>query len=115
MREVLTDAFVRAFAETAFEVNSIAVQKGWHKTERNDGELIALMHSELSEMLEALRHDNPPSEHIPQFSAVEEELANVVIRAMDYAVAKNHRIAHAIIAKIEFNRTREYKHGGKKF
>jgi hypothetical protein len=33
----------------------IAIEKGWWEGERNEGELIALMHSELSEGLEAIR------------------------------------------------------------
>ena len=36
--------------------HSVAKSKGWWETERNDGELIALMHSELSEALEAMRN-----------------------------------------------------------
>ena len=107
--------FTTTFDILAKDVNDIAKSKGWWKGERNDGELIALMHSELSECLEALRHDNPPSDHIPEFSGVEEELADVIIRIMDFSLAKKHRVADAVVAKIAFNRTREVMHGGKKF
>jgi len=92
-----------------------AIDHGWWDGDRNDGELIALMHSELSEALEAMRHGDKPSEHIPDFSGVEEELADVVIRIMDYAAARGHRVAEAIGAKIAYNQFRSYKHGGKKF
>jgi NTP pyrophosphatase (non-canonical NTP hydrolase) len=109
------EAFTTAFNLLAKDVNDIAKAKGWWKGERNDGELIALMHSELSEALEALRHDNPASDHIPEFSGVEEELADVIIRIMDFALAKKHRVAEAVVAKIAFNSTREVMHGGKKF
>lgn len=95
-------------------VHYIAKEKGWWDKERNDGEMIALMHSELSEALEGLRHGNPKSDHI-NTSSVEEELADVIIRIMDYGKSRNLDIAEAIIKKVEFNQGREYMHGGKKF
>lgn len=108
-------SFVNAFQAKAAEVNQIAVEKGWWKGERNNGEIIALMHSELSEALEALRHGNPPDSHIPEFTGVEAELADVIIRIMDMAPARGWRIAEAVEAKIAYNRTRPHMHGGKKF
>lgn len=111
----LVDYFTMAFDDISNLVHKIAVEKGWWEKERNDAEMICLMHSELSEALEGLRHGNGPSDHIPEFSAVEEELADVIIRIMDYACNKKIRVAEAIIEKIKFNNSREYKHGGKKF
>ena len=97
------------------EAYRIAKAHGWHDEERNDGECIALMHSELSEALEALRNGNPKDSHCPEFSSVEVELADVIIRIMDYAGYRDLDIAGAIVAKMEYNRSRPIKHGGKKF
>lgn len=107
--------FVEHFSFIAEEVGRVARSKGWWDKDRNDGELIALMHSELSEALEALRHGNPPDDKIPEFTGVEGELADVIIRIMDFAANKKHRVAEALIAKIRFNQSREFMHGGKRF
>lgn len=88
--------------------------KGWLTNERKDGELIALIHSEVSECLEALRHGNPKSDKI-DMSGAEEELADAVIRIMDIAFSKKWNIPEAIMKKLEYNKTREYRHGGKQF
>ena len=34
---------------------------------------------------------------------------------MDFGLVRGHRIAEAIEAKIAYNKTRPYKHGGKAF
>jgi NTP pyrophosphatase (non-canonical NTP hydrolase) len=96
------------------DVHQIARSKGWWDVPRNDGELIALIHSELSEALEGLR-EGSNDKHCPEFLSVEVELADCVIRIMDMCQAKRYRLADAMSAKIEFNKTREYKHGGKRF
>jgi len=113
----MASKFVEEWNQLAKAVHETMVQKGFWEPgiEKNDGEQIALMHSELSECLEGIRHGNPASEHIPDFRAAEEELADVVIRIMDTAHARGWDVAEAVEAKMTFNRNRPHKHGGKKF
>jgi len=96
-------------------INKTNVLKGWTKRERSDGEMIALIHSELSECLEAMRRGNPPSKKIPEFSWAEEELADTVIRIIDLCIKNDYDLPKAMCAKMEYNKTRPYMHGGKKF
>ncbi len=96
------------------EVFQTATDKGWHEAPNPFPQALCLIHSEVSEALEAFRHDNPPDDKIPEYSGMEAELADVIIRVLDTAAEHNLNVAEAVVAKMIYNRTREYKHGGKK-
>jgi hypothetical protein len=68
-------------------------------------EKLALMHSEISEMLDEQRHDHDEAEEI--------ELVDLLIRALDYAGAKGWDIDRAFSRKMAFNRQRPHLHGRK--
>jgi NTP pyrophosphatase (non-canonical NTP hydrolase) len=100
--------------------------KWWHDAEgkpieRNKAELICLMHSELSEAMEAERK-GLMDDKLPHRPGVEVELADTLIRIFDYAAAFGLDLEGAYQDKRAFNRTRiDHDHaarnlpGGKKW
>lgn len=114
--DFLTKAFQEAEFRTAWKfkqeaAHDTARDKGFWERERGDGELIALIHSELSEALEAAREGHRPDDKLPQYNGVAVELADAVIRIMDYAETLNVNLAEVIDAKMAYNEGREAKHG----
>jgi NTP pyrophosphatase (non-canonical NTP hydrolase) len=100
------------------EAHRTAQEHGWWDDARTDLECLALVHSEISEAVEALR-DGSPSFYVnalevgkPEGVAV--ELADAVIRIADLCEARGFDLEAAIVAKLAFNRTRPYRHGGKR-
>lgn len=106
--------------DLAKEVNVINRANGWNviKPEEwpDDGEptqeavyhlgmIIALFHSEASEALEAIRHNDKEN--------FKEELADIVIRVLDCAGGLNIDLDQEVRNKMDKNRKRAYKHGGK--
>lgn len=103
--------FIRQFSLMSCHIHHWAEQKGFWDEARNDGEMIALMHSELSEALEAIRTGTKADEHVPEYSNLTIELADCIIRIMDFADARGLSLGGAIVAKMAYNETRPHKHG----
>lgn len=89
-----------------------ATAAGWYRDprtgeriERNFGEVVALMHSELSEALEAHRK-NLMDDKLPTRSGIEVEFADCIIRILDTAAALGLDVAGALIEKNRFNQRR---------
>lgn len=127
-------------------IHENAVAHGWWEGSRSFPEIIALIHSELSEALEEYRAGRPMLYHIctssngetlalcdadiakhhcgvvdcvecedydvkPEGIAV--ELADALIRILDYCGHEHIDIDAIVREKHEYNKTRPYRHGGK--
>jgi len=126
--------------DLAKEVHQNARNKGFFDSEKNIGEMLCLIHSEVSETLEADRKSRFADLHsfigfenrgitkdydtylkedaIPSFDknikdTFEDELADIMIRVMDLATFKGVDLEKHIELKMKRNSLREHKHGKK--
>ena len=99
--------------DLAKQIREDNITNGWNVTKDGDWAdahkipaILALIHSEVSEALEAFRVDDKPN--------FAEELADVIIRVLDCCPGLGIDIDAEVRAKMARNRTRGYRHGGKK-
>lgn len=114
--ENISSEFVECMEEMGHIIHTNAFAHGWWEegTDRNFGEQIMLMVTELAEALEAYRNEITFSDHVPTMDAIAEEFADTVIRIMDTCWKYEYDLAGTIIEKMKYNLGRDYKHGGKK-
>jgi len=80
--------------------------KTGQRIERNKGELLCLIHSEISEAMEGERK-NLMDDKLPHRRNAEVELADALIRIFDYAGAFGYDLQGAVADKMEYNAVRE--------
>ena len=79
---------------------------GYAKLERNVGEMLCLVHSEISEALEGHRK-NLMDDKLPHRQQIEVELADAIIRIFDIAAGLNLDLGGAYVEKMEYNAHRD--------
>ncbi len=128
--------------QLAADIHENAVAHGWWEEERTLPEILMLCVSELSEALEEFRDGKTPGIYYfckyhdtrtkcpDQFDGcrcgknadctilkpegIDIELADCIIRILDYCGRVGIDIGSAIAVKHKYNKGREYRHGGKK-
>jgi len=115
-----TKSEYKSINEWTKEIHQLAKEKGWYEKERNFGEVIALIHSELSEALEEARKGSMTTYFEVNEADCKEkpagvyvELIDAIIRILDYLGSKNVDVEELIKLKHEYNKTRPRKHGKK--
>jgi NTP pyrophosphatase (non-canonical NTP hydrolase) len=90
---------------------AMEVQGFWDGEQRNFAPKTALIHSELSEMLEANRKGIEHDDKVPQYTGEEAEAADTLIRLLDLAEGFNLRLGDAVVDKMMVNLSRAFMHG----
>ena len=112
------DVTLTAVAQELYET---AASKGFHDIDNsrslvdNMAVWVANLHGEVSEIWECVRRDkaNNKCDKDCDLTNMEEEFADIVIRAFDSATAAGINIGKAVRLKAAYNATRPHMHGGK--
>ena len=114
MSQTITLQQTSAIDQLVYLCHQNAVLHGFYEDESVNHVLIkmALVVTELSEVIEGFRNGKgiKPDEHCPDFSNEEIEVADSIIRLLDYAGWRNLRLGQALQAKHAYNVGRPYKH-----
>ena len=100
------------------EIYSTALEKGWWDNPvESPMDKMILFHNEISEAVEEYRNGHLMGEIYykdEKPEGVPIELADCIIRMLDFCERYNIPIEKAIEVKMQYNKSRPYRHGGKK-
>lgn len=124
--EVRRSQLAASLADAQERVYAVNEANGWFESDRTVGEDIALLHSEVSEMLEAYRDGGLVDQTEAPLHAMSgkvvilskpegfgAEAADVLIRLLDTCKRRGIDLAFEFERKLVYNGTRGHRHGGK--
>ena len=108
-------------ADTTQRIMNTNEMVGWNQ-KITFGEMMALLHSEVSEALEAWRVNglrdttrvHVPGTALPKPEGVGSEFADILIRLLTFSHSCGIDLINEVERKMDYNATRPYRHGGKK-
>lgn len=118
--ELMAERFKVGLRAAAADIHACAVAKGWWQDgkDRNFGEMLALIHSEVSEALEEYRTGDDGScisyDDNGKPVGLLVEMADTLIRILDVCYSLPGDLAEATTVKMAYNWSRSVRHGGKK-
>lgn len=98
--------------ELANDIYETNKEKGFWDKERNVGEMLMLVNSELGEAMEAHRKDLM-DDHLPNYKGFDVEVVDAIIRLFDMAGGLNIDLDKIMSEKLAYNASRERLHGKK--
>lgn len=100
----------------ATHIHELAKQKGWYDRDRSPLETHMRIVAEVAEASEEARIGSPDRYYESGKPCGElSEIADALILILDYCAYKHWDIEAAVNEKIEYNKTRPYRHGNKRY
>lgn len=106
---------IQELQELAYKINKA---NGWHSSDYGPsfGDYCSNFHAEISEAFEDYKNGRTINEIYYEGKkpcGIPVELADIVIRVMDFCEHNGIPLGKIIEEKLEYNKTRGYRHGGK--
>jgi len=106
------EIYGRAITDVSTIIHQSCVDAGWYTDlesgdplDRNVPEMLCLVHSEISEAVEGYRK-GLADDHLPEYDAIDVELADAVIRIFDLCGYLGINIGEVMSEKFDYNQIR---------